>query len=398
MAKVFLKPRRARPFWYGHPWVFSGAVDRVRGQVRDGDVVELHDFEGNLIGRGFYNSRSQIRVRSFLAAGEGEFAPEVLIRRLDRAVDLRLKTLGLPGRTNAFRLVHGEGDGIPGLVADLLGDELVVQVSCLGISPWVKTLVDHVRSRVPLRAAIERRSQLAEEEGLSRPEGVLFGEPASGPLEVGEDGVAYFCDPRDGQKTGFYSDQRDNRIALAPLASGLRVLDAFCYVGGFGLRMAKAGAASVHFLDSSGSALEFARLGAVRNGVEDRTTFERGNVLRQLDHYAREGRRFDLVVLDPPKFVHKRAALERGLRLYTEVNEKALAVLEDGGILATCSCSQHVADDLFDGMAGEAAYRAGVRLQEIYRGGQSADHPVMVPLAESRYLKCRAYRVDRIRP
>ena len=393
--KIVLKERRARPIWYGHPWVFSGAVDRVKGRPRDGDVVEVLDAGGVTIGCGFYNAQSQILVR-MLQLGEGPPPDRALLRqRLERALALRRDLLRLPSETTAWRLVHGEADGLPGLVVDVLDAWLVVQVSCLGMERFLEGLLDDLQELLGPTGILERPAGgAAEEEGLTREPCLLRGVAPAGPVEVVEAGVSYLCDPEGGQKTGFYSDQRPNRLALAPLTRDADVLDAFSYVGGFGLRFAVAGARHVTCMDSSVPALAFAAAGAERNGVADRVTTVKANVLRQLDHFAQEKRTFDVAVMDPPKLVHRRKDLEKGLRLYEEINRKAVRVLRDGGLLITCSCSQHVSSDAFDDLLGEVAKSESVRLQEIHRGTQGPDHPVLLPHAESRYLKCRAYRVS----
>jgi 23S rRNA (cytosine1962-C5)-methyltransferase len=397
-AKVLVKHRRARPFWFGHPWVFAGAVDRVRGQVADGDVVELCDHEGRLIGWGFFNAKSQIRVRLVSLWFEGPVTRELLIARVDRAIDLRRATLGLDAVTNAYRVIHSEGDGLPGFVADRIGDHVVVQVTSLGIAKFVPDLVGRLVERLTPASVIERAARVGlEEEGLVRQDQALHGAAPSGPVAVVEHGVHAWCDVVSGQKTGFFCDQRDNRRMILPLVRDRSVLDAFCYVGAFGLGAAKAGAKSVHFLDSSGPAIELARKGASESGVSDRATFEEANVLRALDHYSKEGRKFDVVILDPPKLVHRQAELNKGLRLYYEINYKAAAVLNDGGILVTCSCSQHVSEADFEDMLSNVAKESESRLQLLLRGAQGADHPTTLPHAESRYLKCHVYRLVRER-
>lgn len=400
MSKVFIKKRRARPFWFGHPWVFSGAIDRTRGKLKDGDVVDVCDFEGRTIGQGFWNGKSQIRVRLTALHGEGPLTDDFLVRRLDAAVALRREVLRLDAVTNAYRVVHSEGDGLPGLIVDKVGDRLVVQLGSLGIARRIDPILDRLEEIYAPSSILERASKVAvEEEGLERDEGVLRGAgaeraaDATTAVEVHEHGVRYVCDPGEGQKTGWYADQRDNRRALAPLARDRDVLDAFSYVGGFGLAMAKAGARSVRCVDSSERALAHLALGARANDVESVVTAEQGNVLRVLDHAAKEDASWDVVVLDPPKFVHKRSQLERGLKLYQEVNLKGVNVVRPGGVLVTCSCSQHVQPEHFEEMLGAVAHEAGVRLQEIYSGGQAADHPSVIPMDENRYLKCRAYRV-----
>ena len=394
MAKVFVKPRRARPFWFGHPWVFSGAIGRTKGQIRNGGVVQVCDDGGRIIGEGFWNEDSQIRVRLATLVSEGALDADLLLGRLDDAIRLRTEVLRLQDCSNAYRLVHSESDGLPGLIVDRVGDHLVLQVGCLGLTAFLEPLLDRLQERLAPLGIVERESTVArEEEGLEREGGVLRGSAPAGVVEVIENGVRYLCDPMEGQKTGWFADQRDNRRALASLTRGQDVLDAFSYVGGFGIAMAVAGARSVRSVDSSAPSLELLERGAALNGVADRVCADKGNVLRVLDHDAKEGRRYDVVVLDPPKLVRKRSALERGLALYREINLKGLRVLRPGGLLITCSCSQHVRPEHFEEMLGDVAHEAGVRLQEIYRGGQSADHPVIFPVEESRYLDCRAFRV-----
>ncbi|MSR74269.1 MAG: class I SAM-dependent rRNA methyltransferase [Planctomycetes bacterium] len=395
MAKVILKARKARPFWFGHPWVFSGAIDRVRGQVADGDVVELMDDAGRLIGEGFWNSKSQISVRLVALKGEGTLDAALLLKRLDLALSMREDVLRLPEVANSFRLVHSEGDGIPGLIVDKVGKVLVLQLSCFGLTRFLEPIVQRLVERCAPVAIVERESRTAtEEEGMTRTGGVLYGSLPPGPMEVTEYGVTWLCDPMEGQKTGWYSDQRENRRLMAPFARGREVLDAFSYVGGFGLRMALEGATHVTCVDSSEPALELGRIAAEKAGVQEQMTFEKANVLRMLDHCHQEKRSFDVIVLDPPKFVHRRGDIERGLALYHETNAKAFRVLRDGGVLFTHSCSQHVPDSSFDEMVAAAAKSVGVRAQEFFRGSQAPDHPVMLPLEESRYLKARGLRIQ----
>lgn len=395
-AKVFVKHRRARPFWFGHPWVFAGAVDRVRGQIKDGDIVELCDDQGHTIGQGFFNSKSQIRVRLVALWFEGPIDRDLILGRVDRAVALRRATLGLDAVTNSYRLIHSEGDGLPGFVADKIGDHVVIQVTALGIAPFVGDIVGRLVELVGPRSVIERAARIGlDEEGLVRQDGVVHGAAPDGPVGVVEHGIKYWCDPMTGQKTGFFCDQRDNRRLLAPLVRDKVVLDAFSYVGGFGMTAAAAGARSVHFLDSSEPAIAFAQQSAAANGFSDRTTFEEANVLRALDHYAKDGRRFDVVVLDPPKLVHRLSELSKGLSLYYEINWKAIQVLNDDGILVTCSCSQHVSEEEFEDMLSNVAKETESRFQLLNRGSQPADHPMLLPHAESRYLKCHIYRVGK---
>lgn len=394
MAKVFVKERKARPFWFGHPWVFSGAIEKVRGQPEPGGIVELCDHAGQSIGQGFWNQKSQITVRLVALTHEGPLDQALLETRLQRAIEMRESVWKLSEVTNAYRVVHSEGDGLPGLIVDRVADILVVQVSCLGMIPFLDPLLASLEARFQPRAILERPSRVAlEEEGLDRPANVMRGTLPTDSVELHEHGVRYVVDAVEGQKTGWFSDQRDNRRLVASLAQGRTVLDAFSYVGGFGLACAKAGASAVRCVDSSEPAIESVRKGAELQGLGALITADKANVLRSLDHDAQEGRTYELVIVDPPKFVHKRASLARGLRLYYELNLKAIRVTKRGGILVTNSCSQHVLESHFEEMLTSVAKESGVRLQEMARGGQSPDHPVTYPLDESRYLKCRVLRV-----
>ena len=317
---------------------------------------------------------------------------------MDRAIELRKDVLGLDAVTNAYRVVHSEGDGLPGFVADKIGDHLVIQVTSLGIAPFVPDIIGRLVERLAPASVIERAARVGLEEEGPRPSGRRPPRDAApGPVEVVEHGVRFWCDVARGSEDRFLL--RSARQPAAPPSRSSRdrvVLDAFCYVGGFGMNAAKAGARSVHFLDSSGPAIELARRGAADNGVLDRTTFEEANVLRALDHYAKEGAQFDVVMLDPPKLVHRQAELNKGLRLYFEINYKAVQVLNDGGIL------RHVLVQparLGVGLRGRALERGegvrGAAPAPPPRAPSRPDHPVMLPHAESRYLKCHVYRVLR---
>lgn len=396
-AKVVIKPRRAKPFWLGEPWVYDGSVERVKGtrDLADGDDVEVLDSEGRTIGFGFFNGRSRIRVR--LVSGPDRPIDEALIiERLDRAVQLRVDRLRFDGETDAYRLVHAEGDGLPGLVIDRLGDYLVMQIDSLGMRRYRDPIVHRLARRLSPIGIFERVSHTArEQEGIEALDGVAFGDAPHGPVAVVESDVRYLVDVRLGQKTGFYTDQRENRLALARWSHGADFLDAFSYTGAFGLTaMVRGQAARVTAIDSSKPALEAAAANAVLNGI---SVFEpvQANVLRQLDHWRKEGRAFDVVSLDPPKLVPKAGDLMRGLKLYHEINVKGISTTKDGGILATSSCSQHVGEADFMRMIAAAAFEARARLQLLHVGGQGADHPVLLPHEDSRYLKFLIFRVER---
>lgn len=387
MARVILGEGKARPFWYGHGWVFSGSVDRVNGRVEDGDVVDVVDSTGKLIGRGFWDARSMLRVRMLTLGPEPAVDAELIRSRLERAVALRRRILGLETVTDAFRIVHAEGDGLPGLVADRLGSFIVLQFSTAGILRFRDVIVETLRAAFSPAGIWERLPDIPDDVLPGRVPGVLAGAEPSAETEVREHGLRFTCDVKGGQKTGFYTDQRDNRQIVASLAEGRDVLDTFSYVGAFALHALKRGRArSALAVDSSAPALAHAEESARRNAIRGFAT-ERRNVLRFLDEAAKAGRRFDLVIADPPKLVRKMADLRSGLRTYFEINRKALAVVSADGLLATSSCSQHVTETAFFDMLSGAAKAAGRRLQILHRGSQGPDHPVILPHEESRYLK-----------
>lgn len=395
-ARVFLKPRKAKPFWYGEPWVFDGSIDRVKGRVAGGDVVEVVDDEGRRIGSGFYNGASVIRVR-LAAWGDDALDAGLVRQRILDAVRLRRETLRLDERTDAYRLVHAEGDGLPGLVIDRLADVCVLQIDVLGMRRFRDVVLETIGAIMAPAAVVERVSRTARRhEGIGdeAEEGLVSGTIPDG-LTVTEDGVRHRVDPLGGQKTGFYADQRDNRMLLRGLARDREVLDCFTYAGAFAnALLARGGAASAVAVDSSRPALECAAVNAGLNGVTDRVEWIHGNVLRVLDHMRQEGRTFDLVILDPPKLAPTRRDLRKALKLYDEINRKGLRVTAPGGLLATASCSQAVSRDELMRIASRAAFEERRSLRLVAEGGQAGDHPVRLPHVESGYLKMQVYAAD----
>ncbi|MEE9392936.1 MAG: class I SAM-dependent rRNA methyltransferase [Planctomycetota bacterium] len=395
VVKVLLKSRKAKPFWFGEPWVFDGSVDRIKGraQLSEGAIVEVCDDRGIAIGSGFYSGKSPIRVR-MLTRGTEVISAALIRRRLQEAVALREKQLELRLESSVYRLVHSEGDGLPGLIVDRCGDYLVLNFDNAGIRVFRKEIVETLQTLLQPKGQIERSSRAArDQEGLTVEEGTLAGEAPTEPVEVIECGVRYRVDILHGQKTGFYCDQRLNRQRIRTYAHGRKVLDAFSYTAAFGINALKAGALEVLAVDSSAPALAAAEENAALNSVSG-FSVERANVLRFLDHARKDpAQRWGLVVLDPPKLVPKRSDLRRGMKLYREINAKGIAVVEDGGFLATCSCSGSVSDHDFDVMVASAAEAAGRGLQLLESGGAGPDHPARLPHLLSRYLKFRVYRV-----
>ena len=391
---AILKPRRARPFFGRHPWVLDSAIDRVEGEPADGDVVDLQTHDGHFVARGLWNSQSRLRVRLY-AFGTAVPLDDALWRsRLATAVALR-KSLGLDDPAGGCRLVNSEGDDLSGLIVDRYGDYLAVQVTALAMERRLETIGDALESLVAPRGILLRGAErgLSKLEGLHLPDRVLRGTEPTGPVFVVEHGLRFGVDLAEGQKTGFYLDQRDNRRAAAQYARGRRVLDMFSYSGGFALACAVAGrAASVLAVDTSAKATALIEANAALNGVAN-VTAETADAFEKLDSLAAAGETFGMVVLDPPKFARSRASLDDALRAYHRINRVACDLLEPGGILVTCSCSGSVSREDFLQMLAGVAQRAGRTLQLLEVRGAAADHPVSASCLEGEYLKCVIARV-----
>jgi 23S rRNA (cytosine1962-C5)-methyltransferase len=310
--------------------------------------------------------------------------------RVARAARYRRETLGLPSeRTTAFRAVHGEADGLPGVVADVLGGALVVEVATAGLERRKEALLDALEAEWRPSAVVETCDEATRaKEGLGKAGGLLRGAlPEGGRVEVLENGARFEADLLAGQKTGFYCDQRENRARAADFARGRRVLDGFCYTGGFAVACARAGAASVEGIDTSAAAVEAARRNAARNEVGERASFAKGDVYEALGRARREGRRWDLVILDPPKYARSRADLEPALQKYCELFSLGASATAEGGVLVACTCSGLVDPGTFDDVLREAARDARRELRVIERRGQAPDHPQSVFAPEGRYLQ-----------
>jgi 23S rRNA (cytosine1962-C5)-methyltransferase len=387
-ARVVLHKGRARPLWFGHPWVYANAVDRVEGDAAPGDAVTLVDHDGRLIGRGFYNPRSQIPVRVCTRADEA--LDDAFLRgRLARARGLRAR-LGLPSeRTTIYRLVNSEGDDLPGLVVDVYGDAAVVQITTLGMSERRAAIFDALEAELGSATIYEVSSAAyADLEGFTAGSRVARG--ASRPTVSGlEDGIRLEIEPLGGQKTGMFIDQRETRMRVGALAKGARVLDCYAYAGGFGLQAARGGAASVTAVDSSARAVARVEAHAAANGVAIEAV--EADVFRYLE--TATPRSFDLVVIDPPKFARARKDLDAALKGYQRLNALAMNACADGGLLATCSCSQLVDAEAFERVIAAAARDAGRRVQVLEVASQGPDHPVVPAFPEGRYLKFVLCRV-----
>jgi 23S rRNA (cytosine1962-C5)-methyltransferase len=393
--RVVLLPRRARPFYGRHPWVFAGAIADVAGNPADGDAVDLYSHAGNFVARGLYNRQSKIRVRLYSWSPDVPLDDAFFRGRLDAAARLRGEVLGLDRPGHACRLVFSEGDFLSGLAIDRYADWFVVQFTALGMARRRDLIADWLTERYRPRGIYLRTERgIGKLEGLELQDGPLRGAVPEGPITIEENGLRFLVQLAEGQKTGFYLDQRDNHRAVAELAAGRRVLDAFCYTGGFGLYAARARAREVLGVDVSEPALTLARTNAAANGLTN-LSFERGDVFDRLDALVAAGERFGLVVLDPPKFARARHAVEEALRGYRRLQTQALRLLEPDGILVTCCCSGLIDMTMLEDLLAQLASETNREIQILQRRGQAPDHPVAVTCPESSYLKCLICRVGR---
>lgn len=392
-ASVILKPRKSGPFFARHPWVLDASIGRVEGSPADGDVVDLVTERREFVARGIYNSKSRIQVRLY-SWDEGQSLDAAYWRvRLETAIALREK-LGYTDRTDAARLVFSEADGLSGLIVDRYGDDLVVQLTAQAMAARFDILAPMLAELTTPRSILVRSDKnLATTEGLEQQDRTAFGEPPAELAWITQFGVRLAIDFREGQKTGFYLDQRENRRIAADFARGARVLDVCCYTGGFGLFAAKiGGAASVLAIDSSAKAIELAQENAKANDVHN-MEFQVGDCFKSLEALASAGKRFDMVVLDPPRFAGSRSAVERALAAYHRLNRLAVAVLECGGWLVTCSCSSHVVREDFAAMIAGVSQRTRRDIQIVEQRGAAPDHPISASCPETEYLKCFICRV-----
>jgi 23S rRNA (cytosine1962-C5)-methyltransferase len=390
--RILLHPKRARPFYGRHPWVYAGAIAAVEGEPTNGAEVDLLSHTGNFIARGLYNSQSKIRVRLY-SWNEGQPLDASFFReRLAASIRLRdLLGFNVPGR--ACRLVFSEGDGLSGLTIDRYDRWLILQFTALGLAQRRELLADLLTDLLhPAGIYLRTERGIGQLEGLSLQDGPLRGESPAGPITIEEHGLRFLVNLIEGQKTGFFLDQRDNRVEVAKLARGRRVLDAFCYSGGFGLHAARAGAAEVIGVDGSEAALALARQNAQLNDLSP-ISFLRADVFEDLDERVRRGERFGLIVLDPPKFARRKTAVDEALRGYRRLQTLALRLLESDGFLVSCCCSGLISLDMLENLLAQVATETHREVQLLERRGPSPDHPVSVACLESHYLKCLLARV-----
>lgn len=384
---VYLRRGREQRVLGGHPWVFRSDIEREDGAA-DGLPVRVLTSAGRFLAMAVYNPRSQISLR--ILSRRDEPIDGAFIRgRVRRAVDYRRRFADL----NSCRLIFAESDGLPAVIADKFGDVIVVQILCLGMERFKADIVDALAQELSPRGIYERNDvPVRELEGLTQQTGLLFGEVPDR-VEMQENGVRFLVDVKEGQKTGFFLDQKENRAAIAPFVPGMRVLDCFTHTGSFALHAARYGAAEVTGVDISEHACACALENARLNGVEDRVRFECANAFDFLRAQQTAKAQYDVVILDPPAFTKTRSAVEGALRGYKEINLRGMKLTRDGGFFVTCSCSQHVTPDLFRGMLMDAQKDAHVQLRQIEWRTQGRDHPILLSSPETQYLKCGIFQV-----
>jgi len=390
---VVLKSKRAQPFFARHPWVFAGAIDRVDGTPGDGEEVDLVSAAGNLIARGLFNSQSKIRVRLYSWDAGRALDRDFFRERIERAVKLR-DDLGLRGLDRGGRLVFSEADGLSGCTIDEYAGWLTIQFTALALAERQEMLADILNQLIKPRGIYVRTEKgVGALEGLDLHDGLLTGEVPPADLTIQEHGVSFLVNIAEGQKTGFYHDQRDNRLVVSRLAKGRSVLDAFSYTGGFGLHAANAGAASVECVDVSESALSLGRKNAELNGLTQ-LTFTKADVFRHLDSLVQSQRQFGVVVLDPPKFARSRGSIPEAMRGYRQLLKQALKLSEPGGYVAFCCCSGLITPEMLTELISQVAGEERRDVQILERRGAAPDHPVSASCLESAYLKCFILRVS----
>ncbi len=395
LPKVTLKHRRALPFFSRHPWVFAGAIDRVDAHAQPGSEVAVWSHDGDFIARGLYNPDSNIRVRLYSWEAERPLDADFWSQRLDEAIALRSRLFDDHAKQPACRLVFSEGDGLSGLTIDRYDDWLLMQVTSLALYERRERLVELLQSKLKPRGIWLRTEKgIREAEGLVQDDGVISGEAPPRPLFIEEHGLRFGVDVVEGQKTGYYFDQRDNRQAVAKYVKGSRVLDLHCYTGGFSIAAARLGGArEVIGVDSSSAAITMATENALMNEVADRVHFEKADVAKKLADVNGAGEQFDVVILDPPKMARHRKGVGSALKAYIAMNREAMRVLAPGGILVSCSCSGLVSREQFREVVSKAALQAERTVQVLESRGQAADHPVSIFCPESDYLTCLICRV-----
>ena len=393
-AVVHIKKGEARSLKAGGMWIYDNEIESISGNFENGDMVEVVDFDGYFLGHGFINTRSKITVRVMSRKRDAVIDDDFIEMRVRNAWEYRKITVD----TGSCRLIFGEADFLPGIVVDKFSDVLVVESLALGIDRWKPVILEKLKKvlaedGIAIRGVYERSdAKVRLQEGMERFKGFI-GEPFDTKVQIEENGVKYLVDVQDGQKTGFFLDQKYNRLAVHRLCRGAKVLDCFTHTGSFALNAGIAGAASVLGVDASELGVAQARENAELNGLSDRVQFLCADVFDLLPELERQGEKFDVVILDPPAFTKSRASVKNAVKGYREINMRGLKLVKDGGYLATCSCSHFMNPELFTKTIREAAASSHKRLRQVEYRTQAADHPILWAADSSYYLKFYIFQV-----
>ena len=394
-AKVKLIKGRGRSLKSGGAWVYDNEIDSIEGTYENGDIVEIHDFDDYFMGYGFINDHSKIRVRLLSRWKEDIPGPELLEKRVRAAWEYRKSVID----TSSCRLIFGEADFLPGIVIDKFSDVLVVESLALGIDRMKEEILETLRKvlledGISIRGVYERsEARVRLKEGMEPRKGFI-GEPFDTDVEIEENGLKFLVDVAEGQKTGYFLDQKCNREAIRRICRGKKVLDCFTHTGTFALNAAASGASEVTAVDISGTAIERARKNAALNGLSDRINFLCEDVFDLLPRLEERGERYDVVILDPPAFTKSRETVKQAVKGYRDINMRGLRLVKDGGFLVTCSCSHFLTPELMEKTIREAAAAAGHRrLRQAEFRQQAPDHPILWAADESYYLKFYIFQV-----
>ena len=393
-AIVTLKKGEGRTLKAGGAWVYDNEIESILGSFENGDVVTVHDFDGYCMGCGYINTRSKITVRLLSRRKDAVIDEAFLEQRVRDAWEYRRQTID----TSSCRVIFGEADFLPGIVVDKFSDVLVVESLALGIDRWKVTIVNALKKvmaedGIHIRGVYERSdARVRRQEGMERVKGFI-GEPFDTKVEILENGVRYMVDVEEGQKTGFFLDQKNNRAAIHPFCRGKKVLDCFTHTGSFALNAGIAGADSVLGVDASQVAIEQAEENARLNHLEEKVRFQCADVFELLPELERAGEKYDVVILDPPAFTKSRSSVKNAVKGYREINLRGLKLVRDGGFLVTCSCSHFMEPELFSKTLREAAAGAHKRLQQVEFRTQACDHPILWAADQTYYLKFYIFQV-----
>lgn len=395
MAVVTLKKGTGRTLKQGGPWIYDNEIESIMGRFEDGDIVLVHDFDGYPLGSGFINRNSKLTVRMMTRDRDAVIDEAFLRMRVKNAWEYRKKVMD---DISSCRVIFGEADFLPGLVVDKFADVLVVESLALGIDRFKGMIVGILKELmaedgIHIRGVYERSdAKVREQEGMERYKGFI-GEPFDTKVEIVENGVRYYVDIRDGQKTGFFLDQKYNRRAVGKLCRGARVLDCFTHTGSFALNAGLCGAAHVTGVDASELGVNQARENAALNGLQDRVEFVCVDVFDLLPRLEKQGEKYDVVILDPPAFTKSRSSIKKAVKGYREINLRGMKLVKDGGYLATCSCSHFMDYELFTQTIGQAARNVHKRLRQVEFRTQAPDHPILWGAGDSYYLKFYIFQV-----